>query len=138
MQTTVHAASVFCKGYFQHDAAPRRKAKVVSDWFREHDSEFSVQWPSRSQDLNPHLGCGRTKGSQHGSAADKSAETPESDHVSLEQNLQGMFPTSCAIYAKQNSGCFQSKGSPFSVSVIVLVTTCSASGLCVTFVIQIP
>ena len=30
------------------------KTKVVSNWFHEHDNEFSVlQWPSQSVDLNP-------------------------------------------------------------------------------------
>lgn len=38
---------------FQHDNAPWHKAKVISNWFREHDNEYSVlQWPPQSQDLS--------------------------------------------------------------------------------------
>ena len=41
-------------GYVQHDNAPCHGAKVVLNWFHEHDIEFSVlQWPSQSSDLNP-------------------------------------------------------------------------------------
>jgi len=35
-------------GYFQH------KAQIISNWFLEHDNEFTVlQWPPESSDLNP-------------------------------------------------------------------------------------
>ena len=34
-------------GYFQHDNSPCHNAKVISNWFHEHDNEFNVlQWPS--------------------------------------------------------------------------------------------
>ena len=36
--TTMHPSS---NGYFQHDNAPCHKAKVISNWFREHDNAFS-------------------------------------------------------------------------------------------------
>jgi len=29
-------------GYFQQDNAPCHKARIISNWFLEHDSEFSV------------------------------------------------------------------------------------------------
>ena len=34
-------------GYIQYDNAPCQKAKVISNWFHEHDNELNVlQWPS--------------------------------------------------------------------------------------------
>ncbi len=41
-------------GYFQQDNAPCHKAQTISDWFLEHDNEFtSLKWPPQSPDLNP-------------------------------------------------------------------------------------
>jgi len=45
-------------GYFQQDNAPCHKARIsfhfISNWFLEHDSEFTVlKWPPQSKDLNP-------------------------------------------------------------------------------------
>jgi len=33
-------------GYFQQDNAPCHKARIISNWFLEHDNEFTVlKWP---------------------------------------------------------------------------------------------
>ncbi len=41
--TTVHPSS---DGYFQQDNAPCHKAQIISDWFHEHDNEFTLfKWP---------------------------------------------------------------------------------------------
>ncbi len=49
--TTVYTSS---DGYFQQDNAPRHKAQILSDWFLEHDNEFTLlKWPPQSPDLNP-------------------------------------------------------------------------------------
>ncbi len=49
--TTVYTSS---DGYFQQDNAPRYKAQIISDWFLEHDNEFTLlKWPPQSPDLNP-------------------------------------------------------------------------------------
>ncbi len=41
-------------GYFQQDNAPCHKAQINSDWFLEHDNEFTLlKWPPQSPDLNP-------------------------------------------------------------------------------------
>ncbi len=41
-------------GYFQQDNAPCHKAQIISDWFLEHDNEFTIlKWPPQSPDLNP-------------------------------------------------------------------------------------
>ncbi len=40
--------------YFQQDNAPWHKAQIISDWFLEHDNEFTLlKWPPQSPDLNP-------------------------------------------------------------------------------------
>ncbi len=39
--------------YFQQDNAPCHKAQTISDWFLEHDNEFTLlKWPPQSPDLN--------------------------------------------------------------------------------------
>ncbi len=49
--TTVYASS---DDYFQQDNAPCHKAQIISDWFPEHDNEFTLlKWPPQSPDLNP-------------------------------------------------------------------------------------
>ncbi len=49
--TTVNPSS---EGYFQQDNAPCHKAQIISDWFLEHDNEFTLlKWPPQSPDLNP-------------------------------------------------------------------------------------
>ncbi len=49
--TTVYPSS---GGYFQQDNAPCHKAQIISDWFLEHDNEFTLlKWPPQSPDLNP-------------------------------------------------------------------------------------
>jgi len=41
-------------GYFQQDNAPCHKAQIISDWFLEHNNEFTLlKWPPQSPDLNP-------------------------------------------------------------------------------------
>ncbi len=41
-------------GYFQQDNALCHKAQIISDWFLEHDNEFTLlKWPPQSPDLIP-------------------------------------------------------------------------------------
>ncbi len=49
--TTVYPSS---DGYFQQDNTPCHKAQIISDWFFEHDNEFTLlKWPPQSPYLNP-------------------------------------------------------------------------------------
>ncbi len=49
--TTVYPSS---DGYFQQDNPPYHIAQIISDWFLEHDNEFTLlKCPPRSPDLNP-------------------------------------------------------------------------------------
>ncbi len=49
--TTVYPSS---DGYFQQDNAACHKAQIISEWFLEHDNEFTLlKWPPQSPDLNP-------------------------------------------------------------------------------------
>ncbi len=48
--TTVYSSSDV---YFQQDNAPCHKAQIISDWFLEHDNEFTLlKWPPQAPDLN--------------------------------------------------------------------------------------
>ncbi len=49
--TTVFPSS---DGYFQQDNAPCHKVKIISNWFLEHDDEFTlIKCPPQAPDLNP-------------------------------------------------------------------------------------
>ncbi len=96
--TTVYPSS---DGYFQQDNAPCHKAQIISDWFLEHDNEFTLlKWPpvTRYQSNRAALGCGGTGDLHHGCAADKSVIAIRS----IWTKIWGMFPTSCWIYAMKN------------------------------------
>ncbi len=63
--TTVYSSS---DDYFQQDNAPCHKAQIISDWFLEHDDEFTLLMAStvtRSQSNRAPLGCGGTGDSYH-------------------------------------------------------------------------
>ena len=75
IKATIYPSS---NGYFQQDNAPSHEAKVILNWFHEHENEFIVlQWPPPSTDLNPTEHCGNVVqwgNWQHECANDKSGE----------------------------------------------------------------
>ncbi len=102
--TTVNLSS---DGFFQQDNAPCHKAQIISDWFLEHDNEFTLLMASkvtRSQSNRAPLGCGGTGDPYHGYAADKSAATAWCYHVNMDQNRWGISEESNTfwIYATKN------------------------------------
>ncbi len=91
--TTVYPSSY---GYFQLDNAPCHKAQIISDWFLEHDNEFTfTQMTStftRSQSNRAPLGCGETGDSHHGCAGDKSAATSVHSHNAVYRHTGARKP----------------------------------------------
>ncbi len=83
--TTVYPSS---DEYFQQDNAACHKAQIISDWFLEHDNEFTLlqmaSTVTRSQSNRAPLGCGGMGDSHHGCAADKSAATVWCYHVNIQ------------------------------------------------------
>ncbi len=48
--TTVYPSS---DGYLKQDNVPCHKAQIISDWFLEHDNEFTfLKWPPQLPNLN--------------------------------------------------------------------------------------
>ncbi len=83
--TTVYPSS---DGYFQQDNVPCHKAQIISDWFLEHENEFTLlKWPPQSQDLSPieHLW----------------------GVVERQTNLQQLRDAIMSIWTKISEECFQ-------------------------------
>ncbi len=82
--------------YFQQDNAPCHKAQIISDWFLEHDNEFTLlKWPPQSPDLNPieHIW-----------------DVEEREiHIMVVQptNLQQLCDAIMSIWTKISEECFQ-------------------------------
>ncbi len=82
--------------YFQQDNAACHKAQIISDWFLEHDNEFTLlKCPPQSPDLNPieHL-----------------CDVVEREiHIMDVQptNLQQLRDTIMSIWTKISEECFQ-------------------------------
>ncbi len=79
----------------------RHKAQIISDWFLEHDNEFTLlKWPPQSPDLNltEHLW----------DVVEREIHIMDVQPTNLQQlrenceNLWGMFPTPRWIYATKN------------------------------------
>ncbi len=91
--------------YFQQDNAPCHKDQIISDWFLEHDDEFTLlKWPPQSPDLSPieHLW----------DVVEREIHIMDVQTTNLQQlcdaimpiwtKIWGMFPTPCWIYATKN------------------------------------
>ncbi len=101
--TTVYPSS---DGYFQQDNAPCHKAQIISDWFLEHDNEFTLlKCPPQSPDINPIENLW--------DVVEREICIMDVQPTNLQQlrdaitsiwtkNLWGMFPTRFWIYAMKN------------------------------------
>ncbi len=92
-------------GYFQQDNAPCHKAQIISDWFLEHDNEFTLlKWPPQSPDLNPieHIWGVVVQEIRIMDVQPTNLQHLCDAIVNMDQNLWGMFPTPCWIYAMKN------------------------------------
>ncbi len=92
--TTVHTSS---DGYFQQDNAPCHKAQILTDWFLEHDNEFTLlKWSPQSPDLNPieHLWYIRI--------VDVQPTNLQQLCNAIMSIWTKMFPKPCWIYARKN------------------------------------
>ncbi len=82
--------------YFQQDNAPSHKAQIISDWFLEHDNEFTLlKCPPQSPDLNPieHLW---------------DVEEREINIMDVQTtNLQQLRDAIMSIWTKISEDCFQ-------------------------------
>ncbi len=100
--TTVYPSS---DGYLQQDNAPCQSSnhlRLVSwTWQWVHFTQMAST-VTKSQSNTAPLGCVGTGDLHHGCAPDKSAATAWCYHVNMDQNLWGMFPTPCWIYATKN------------------------------------
>jgi len=75
-------------GYFQQDNAPCHKAQISSNWFLEHDNEFTVlKWPPQSQPNRASLGCGGTGASCPGCASHKPPSTARCYPINMGQHF---------------------------------------------------
>ncbi len=91
--TTVYPSS---DGYFQQDNAPCHKAQIISDWFLEHDNEFTLlKRPPQLPDLNP---------------IEQLCDVVEREILIMDvqlTNLQQLRDTIMSIWTKISEGCFQ-------------------------------
>ncbi len=91
--TTVYPSS---NGYFQQHNAQYHKAQIISDWFLEHENEFTLlKWPPQSPDLNPKK--------HHWDVVEREI------HIMDEQptNLQQLRDAIMSIWTKISEECFQ-------------------------------
>ncbi len=100
--TTVFPSSDATSSRIMHHITKLKYSQTGSwTWQWVHFTQMAST-VTRSQSNRAPLGCGGTGDLHHGCAADKSAATAWCFHVNMDQNLWGMFPTPCWIYATKN------------------------------------
>ncbi len=99
--TTVYSSSDATSSRIMH----RHKTQIISDWFLEHDNEFTLlKRPPQSPDLNPieHLWDVVEREIHIMDVQTTNLQQLWCYHVNMDQNLWGMFPTPCWINATKN------------------------------------
>ncbi len=101
MTTVYHLLMLRPAVYYTMSQSSNHLRLVSWTWQWVHVTQMAST-VTRSQSNRAPLGCGETGDSHHGCAADKSAATVWCYHVNMDQNLWGMFPKPCWIYATNN------------------------------------
>ncbi len=100
--TTVYHLLMATSSRTMHMSQSSNHLRLVSWTWQWVNFTQMASTVTRSQSNRALLGCGGTGDSHHGCAADKSAATAWCYHDNMDQNLSGMFPTPCWIYAMKN------------------------------------
>lgn len=79
---------------FWQDNTLCHKTQIISEWFLEHDIEFTVLTHRQTEFNTVHLECGWTGNLHHGCAAKKSVANVRCCHV----NLRNVFSTLLNLY----------------------------------------
>ncbi len=96
-----YSVPIFFSRIMHHVTSSNQLRLVSWTWQWVHFTQMAST-VTISQSNRAHLGCGGMGDLYHGCAADKSASTAWCYHVNMNQNLWGMFPTPCWIYATNN------------------------------------
>ncbi|KAK3515693.1 hypothetical protein QTP70_028532 [Hemibagrus guttatus] len=111
-------------GLFQQDNAPCHKAKMVQEWFDEHNNEFEVlTWPPnfpRSQSNRASVGCAGQTRPIHGGPTSQLRELKGSAANILVPDTTAHLQGSSGVHASTGQGCFGSKRGTNTILGIML------------------
>jgi len=99
-------------GLFQQDNAPCHKAKMVQEWFEEHNNEFEVlTWPQfpRSQSNQASVGCAEQTSPIHTGPTLQLTGLKGSAANILVPDTTAHLQGSSGVHASTSQGCFGSK-----------------------------
>ncbi len=109
--TTVYPSSDATSSRIMH----RHKAQIISDWFLEHDNEFTLlKWPPQSPDLNPiEQLCDVVEREIHiMDVQTTNLQKLWCYHVNMDQNLWGIFQHLVESMPWRIKAVLKAKGGP--------------------------